>query len=210
MKKKTAFRKIILFTLSFTTLFSFVLPLNAGALTAGANAKAGGLSWVDAVKQAQALFKDGGGYYTGRATSPNTWEGMDAAYQLGTGDAEPTIDVAKARPSFCSSATYMLFVKSIQIWNESRNILSKDAWVNLKPYTMDGTVVNGKTIPVQSDGYGLWGRCNANGPGLAVMAQELKVCKNYYVGNRSEYADPADYYKAWDQAKPYDFTLPQL
>lgn len=168
------------------------------------------LSWDESVKESMALFDDGGGYYTGfshpAGFTQNTWEGMDRAFQLGKNDVKPTIDVSKARPSFCSSAIYMLLLKSISLWDNDRSDISRNAWVNLKPYTLTKVDQNGNVIETrQDDGYGCWGRANANGPGLAVLVNELGAGKNYYIGNKSEYRTEKDYYKAWDQAKPYDF-----
>lgn len=171
------------------------------------------VSWNDAVDQARALFEDGGGYYTGTRTgsnlpsgfTQNTWQGMDAAFQLADSASEPTIDVSKARPSFCSSAVYMLFLKSLLVWDTGRGAISRNAWVNLKPYTLDVTDVSGNIIPREDDGYGCWGRANANGPGLGVLVSELNAGKNYYIGNKCEYTKVSDYYDAWNQVKPDDF-----
>jgi hypothetical protein len=168
------------------------------------------LSWTDAVEQSMALFDDGGGYYTGtkhpEGFTQNTWEGMDLAFQLGTSDQKPVIDVSKARPSFCSSACYMLLLRSLLTWDSGRNTISQNAWVNLKPYTLDETDSLGNIItPRENDGYGCWGRANANGPGLGVLTAELGAGTNYYVGNRTEYSNINQYYQAWDQAKPFDF-----
>ncbi|MBL4937126.1 LPXTG cell wall anchor domain-containing protein [Clostridium sp. YIM B02515] len=167
------------------------------------------ISWNDAVAQAMSLFADGGGYYTGSGHptgfTQNTWEGMDGAFQIGPNDTKPTIDVSKARPSFCSSGIYMLLLKSISIWDNDRNTISKDAWVNLKPYTLNITDESGNVIPRENDGYGCWGRANANGPGLGVLVNELGAGENYYIGNKTEYSSADDYYAAWDGAKPGDF-----
>lgn len=167
------------------------------------------ISWNDAVAQAMSLFEDGGGYYTGTGHptgfTQNTWEGMDRAFQMGPNDVKPTIDVSLARPSFCSSAIYMLLLKSLSIWDNSRNTISKNAWVNLKPYTLAATDQLGNVIPREDDGYGCWGRANANGPGLGVLVNELGAGDNYYIGNKTEYSSLDKYYAAWDQAKPGDF-----
>ena len=59
------------------------------------------------------LVDDGGGYYTGRAEKEeldkNAWEGMDEAVNLKNGKVN--IDLSKAKPSFCSSAVYMVLSK---------------------------------------------------------------------------------------------------
>ncbi len=70
------------------------------------------------------LVDDGGGYYTGRAKKEeldnNAWEGMDNAVTLENGKVE--IDISKARPSFCSSAVYMAFLKSLLDWDKDGKI----------------------------------------------------------------------------------------
>lgn len=180
---------------------------------AAANCEVKRVSWNDSVQYAMSLFEDGGGYYTGSRTgsslppgfTQNTWQGMDAAFQLPDGASKPTIDVSKARPSFCSSAVYMLFLKSLLTWDTGRSRISRAAWVNLKPYTLAVTDSLGNVIPREDDGYGCWGRANANGPGLGVLTYELNAGENYYIGNRSEYASAKDYIDAWEKVKPYDF-----
>lgn len=165
------------------------------------------LSWQEAIYEARQEFKDGGGYYTwikdpfnraGTGAATNAWEGMDMAYQIGENDSQPVIDVSKARPSFCSSATYMLLVRAIQLWNNNRNVISRDAWVNMKPITWP-------FAQHEDDGYGCFGRCNANGAGVACFIKDVNAGKNYYVGNRSEYATEKDYLNAWSQGKYGDF-----
>ncbi|WP_411169103.1 hypothetical protein ACH36K_00415 [Clostridium sp. MB05] len=169
-------------------------------------------TWNDAALKSMELFDDKGGYYTGfkhlEGFKQNAWEGMDKAYKLDSKSNTPVIDVDEARPSFCSSAIYMLLLKSLSIWNEfqKENVISKEAWVNLKPYTLDEKDDSGNLIQArQDDGFGCWGRANANGPGIAVLVNELDAGKNYYIGSRSEYSKEKDYYNAWSQVERFDF-----
>jgi len=168
--------------------------------------------WNESVLKSMEQFNDKGGYYTGSKHTEDfpqtTWEGMDSAYQLDTDIQVPVIDVDKARPSFCSSATYMLLVRSLLTWNTSQkeSAISRQAWVNLKPYTIEKRHSYGNVIQEkQDDGFGAWGRANATGPGFAVLVNELNAGKNYYIGSRSEYSNSDDYYRAWEQAKRFDF-----
>jgi hypothetical protein len=168
-------------------------------------------SWNDALLGALSEFQNGGGYLTklylndtlrAQGFTQTTWQGMDAAFEMGENDLYPTIDVSKVRPSFCSSATYMLLLKTISNWDakqETRHV-SQAAWRNLKPITI-GT----EEKPRQDDGYGCWGRANANADGLAVLIHELGAGKSFYVGMKDEYANEQAYSDAWDQAQRLDF-----
>ncbi len=146
--------------------------------------------------------ENGGGYYTGRkpnaAFSRTAWEGIDAAFVL-DGD-RPRINLSLARPSFCSSACYMVLMKALLNWDTS-GAISKEAWANLKPYVMD----NGPW-GYQKDGVGCWGRANANGPGLAVLVSQLGAGENTYIGNPGEYESQDAYWSVWEGARPGDFV----
>jgi hypothetical protein len=168
-------------------------------------------SWNDALLTALSSFEDGGGYLTNltlkdslkeQGFTQTTWQGMDEAFEMGENDLYPNIDVSKARPSFCSSATYMALLKTISIWDSKQETrcVSQAAWKNLKPITI-GT----EEDPRQDDGYGCWGRANANANGFSILINELGAGKNFYVGTRQEYTSDQDYYAAWDQGQRLDF-----
>ena len=145
---------------------------------------------------------DGGGYYTGRAAkaelTQNAWEGMDKAVVIEENSV--TIDMNEARPSFCSSATYMALLKTLSVW-DTEQVISVEAWKNLKPYT-----VQGRAWAIQDDGVGCWGRANANGPGFAVLAAQFGAGENTYIAPKNSYASEEDYFAAWKQVKPGDFV----
>lgn len=147
------------------------------------------------------LVDDGGGYYTGRAKKEeldnNAWEGMDNAVILENGKVE--IDLSKAKPSFCSSAIYMALLNSLSNWDKE-GIISYEAWKNLKPYTVEG-----RDWPIQADGVGCWGRGNANGPGFAVLIEELGAGKNIYLPPKDSFDNSEDYYDMWKNIEPGDF-----
>ncbi|WP_179394267.1 LPXTG cell wall anchor domain-containing protein [Lacticaseibacillus absianus] len=183
------------------------LTVTAGALSAGHEVKAAEdvapLEWQSSVQKAVDAFEDKGGYYTGRKIpegfTQNTWMGMDEAVTLDP-SGQATIDVAKARPSFCSSAIYMLFLKSLSNWSTDYNHpITAKSWINLKPYTMDDTA-----YPIQGDGVGAWGMANSNGPGYAVLLNQLGMGKNYYVGLASEYSTEVARLAAFAQGQKYD------
>ncbi|MBO5539743.1 MAG: hypothetical protein J5980_02215 [Muribaculaceae bacterium] len=131
--------------------------------------------WQRTIVAAIDKFPSRGGYYTGgrpNATfSKTTWRGLHDAYQMRPGDARPRFDPMQARPSFCSSATYALLVQALLDYDKN-GVISAEAWRNMKPYVGIKDSLNPDGIG-QDDGVGFWGRCNANGPALAVLVHEL-------------------------------------
>jgi hypothetical protein len=112
----------------------------------------------------------GGGY---SATSAATRD-LQSAVQVNGGklSVRPTV----AQPTYCSGATYLVFVQAIQ---------------RLLPGSVVGEpLADALAIRGQPDGVGVWGRWNANGPGTACLFQELKLGRNF---------------TSFDEAKPGDF-----
>src|ERR1700750_1325867 len=72
-----------------------------------------------------------------------------------------------ASPSFCSGATYLVFIRTIE---EMR----ANGQLNLDYSTLDHLLVRD-----QRDGEGIWGRWNANGPGTARLFHELGLGRNF-------------------------------
>ena len=70
-------------------------------------------------------------------------------------------------PSFCSGATYLVFLKTIEQ-------LERDGRLKLDAATMQALVIRDG----QRDGEGVWGRWNANGPGTARLFFELGLGTN--------------------------------
>lgn len=134
--------------------------------------------WQQSMLEAVKSFPDKGGYYTGRKVTDkfpkNAWQGMNDAFVMTMNDKYPQILPQKAQPSFCSLATYMVMLKAISIWDANHNKISREAWVNLKPYVGFADAINVNGIG-ESDGEGCWGRGNANGPGNGVLIHELKA-----------------------------------
>ena len=93
-----------------------------------------------------------------------------------------TIDPLKARPSYCSGATYLVFVGVM------RELMSQGR------LTLDDETRTALTIHGQRDGEGLWGRWNANGPGTARLFAELKLGRNFTDWNQ---ARAGDFMKVW-------------
>src|SRR2546423_8304702 len=72
-----------------------------------------------------------------------------------------------ASPSYCSGATYLVFMKTIEALR-ARGALTLDY------ETLDQLMIRG-----QIDGQGIWGRWNANGPGTARPFYELGIGRNF-------------------------------
>ncbi len=87
---------------------------------------------------------------------------------------------AEASPSYCSGATYLVFMKTIEALRE-RGALQ------LNYETLDSLMIRG-----QRDGAGIWGRWNANGPGTARLFYELGLGRNF---DDFEEAQPGDFMK---------------
>jgi hypothetical protein len=83
-----------------------------------------------------------------------------------------------ASPSFCSGATYLVFIRTIES-------LRARGQLRLDYSTLERLIIRD-----QRDGEGIWGRWNANGPGTARLFHELGLGPNF---------------DNFDQAKPGDF-----
>ncbi|PYI60975.1 MAG: hypothetical protein DMC59_01625, partial [Verrucomicrobia bacterium] len=63
--------------------------------------------------------------------------------------------IVPSGPSFCSGATYLVFIKTIEALRARGDL-------HLEYSTLEGLIIRD-----QHDGEGIWGRWNANGPGTA-------------------------------------------
>jgi hypothetical protein len=86
----------------------------------------------------------------------------------------------EASPSYCSGATYLVFMKTIEA-------LRARGTLHLDNATLESLMIRG-----QRDGEGIWGRWNANGPGTARLFHELNLGENF--DNFAE-AEPGDFMK---------------
>jgi hypothetical protein len=78
-----------------------------------------------------------------------------------------SVNPAIAKPSFCSSATYLVFISALEDLFDRKQI-------QFGPGIADKLLVTG-----QQDGVGVWGRWNANGPGTARLFAELHLGHNF-------------------------------
>lgn len=90
------------------------------------------------------------------------------------------LDPKKSEPSFCSGATYLVFLKTFLLLEEQKKIL-------LPPPTLEALLPH--HFP---DGKGFWGRWNANGPGVARLFYSLKLGPNF---TSLAAAQPGDFLK---------------
>ena len=85
-----------------------------------------------------------------------------------------------ASPSFCSGATYLVFIRTLEELRSSGRL-------QLNYATLDQLMIRN-----QRDGEGIWGRWNANGPGTARLFYELGLGRNF---NNFAEARPGDFMK---------------
>jgi hypothetical protein len=112
----------------------------------------------------------GGGY---SATTGATRD-LQSAVQVSGGRLY--VNPAAARTTYCSGATYLVFIQAIQ---------------RLLPESLVGeNLAEALAIKGQPDGVGVWGRWNANGPGTACLFRELRLGHNF---------------TSFDEARPGDF-----
>src|SRR5712691_10048077 len=83
-------------------------------------------------------------------------------------------------PSFCSGATYIVFIKTIEALRERGQL------------QLDFATLNHLVIRDQRDGEDVWGRWNANGPGTARLFYELGLGRNFTDFSQ---AQPGDFMK---------------
>ena len=90
--------------------------------------------------------------------------------------------VAPTKPyvSFCSGATYLVFIKTIEELRDRGQL------------QLDFATLNQLIIRDQRDGEGVWGRWNANGPGTARLFHELGIGRNFTDFSQ---AQPGDFMK---------------
>jgi hypothetical protein len=119
---------------------------------------------------------EGGSY----AANAEANRGLSAA--VSTDSTGLYLNPVKARPSYCSGATYLVFVGVMrELMLQGRLSLDDETRMAL-------------TIHGQRDGEGLWGRWNANGPGTARLFAELKLGRNFTDWSQ---ARAGDFMKVW-------------
>lgn len=129
------------------------------------------MDFNQAVLQSLKEMPSGGGYSTSNTAS----KALMSSTQWSNGELKVLPE--KAAPSFCSGATYLVFLKALQ------------KTLSVTPLS-DSSVLQRLQVLGQSDGSGIWGRWNSNGPGTARLFYELRMGRNF---------------DDWSDAKPGDF-----
>lgn len=120
-----------------------------------------------------------GGKYSVSRTALN---GLKKSVVAGPESSTLQLEPEAARPSFCSGATYLVFLKVLQKLEEKQSLKMTPA--DRAVYAKIG----------QPDGVGIWGRWNANGPGTAGLFHELGCGSSF---SSFEAALPGDFLKIW-------------
>jgi len=122
----------------------------------------------------------GGGY----ATTSRAHDALASAARIEGGNVR--IQAARAVPSYCSGATYLVFLKTLgELQRRGTLQIDRAQWAALLPLRM-------------ADGEGSWGRWNANGPGTPRLFYELGLGRNF---SSFEDARPGDFLKIfWTDA----------
>ena len=136
-------------------------------------------SFSGMVDAAVAKMPDEGNYSTSAAASANFKKAM-----LVNDKGLLLISPKGAVPSFCSSATYLVFLATLAELQKS-----KPKRLTLKKGDLEKLL-----YARQADGVGVWGRWNANGPGTARLFQELDLGENF---TDIESALSGDFLKIW-------------
>lgn len=119
----------------------------------------------------------------GYSVKDDAHDALAAAFtRSATGD-RPVFLTRAAKPSFCSGAVYTAVLSGLIRWDSAQPTrrISAEAWQALLPQRM-------------SDGTGVWGCANANGPGFAVLVHRLRAGFSFCDWNK---AAPADVMKVW-------------
>lgn len=113
----------------------------------------------------------GGGY----AVTKGAHDALAAAMSIDSAGVH--IVAKRACPSYCSSATYLVFLKTLGALQKSGTLqLTSSHWEALLP----------RHVP---DGEGIWGRWNANGPGTPRLFHELQLGENFTSFSKAKSGD---------------------
>ena len=92
------------------------------------------------------------------------------------------VAASAAQPSYCSGATYLVFLKTV------------DALIHQGVIAPGDRDLAALLITGQRDGEGVWGRWNANGPGTARLFYEMGLGRNF---SDISLAQAGDFMKIW-------------
>lgn len=124
----------------------------------------------------------GGGYGTESGTRP-----FKLSLHAKVVDGKLKVTTRYAKPSYCTLATYLVFLKYLEN-------LQNAGKLKLHPNVLEKLRL--ARVP---DGTGIWGRWNANGPGIPVVARRLGIATNF---TDADTARAGDFIKIfWRQPK---------
>ena len=118
-----------------------------------------------------------GGYSAGHGATERLRGAVTVASSLGL-----NVTAEQAQPSYCSGATYLVFLKVV-------DVLCRQGAIQPDDHALAALLING-----QRDGEGIWGRWNANGPGTARLFYEMGLGTNF---TDMAQARPGDFMKIW-------------
>jgi hypothetical protein len=155
------------------------LFVNAFVFAAGCACNAGDVAPSDGssglnvmVLEAVRAMPHEGGY----TTTPVTMRLLSEAIKVGSRSL--AIDAGHATPSYCASATYLVFLTVCERLLRQGQL------------TLEADAINALRVsPGQRDGEGIWGRWNANGPGTARLFHELRLGRNFTDWNQARSGD---------------------
>lgn len=119
----------------------------------------------------------GGGYEVSRNAAQNLCGSLKAE------SGRLLVRPDAAQPSYCSGATYLVFLKAML--PEINAIPNRET---------RAAVAECLTIRNQPDGVGIWGRWNSNGPCMAKFFADARLGRSFRDHNR---ARPGDFLKLW-------------
>ncbi len=110
------------------------------------------------------------------STGPEAFRAHRAAMTISE-NGELSVDLTKAKKSFCSAATHLLLGKVLsKLQRNSMIFPSREQLEKVLPHG-------------EEDGVGFWGRVNANGPGFAILMSELGAGTNFWKLNAAKSGD---------------------
>ena len=165
MKRRRPFSALLLASSLFCGFHASAQTVSIPTSNAVTNINALVLAQIEAMPQ-------GGSYATTRAATIR----LQSSAHFESGKFFILPDAAS--PSYCSGATYLVFLKTVEAMRDSGTL-------HLGASVLDELMIRG-----QVDGQGIWGRWNANGPGTARLFHELGLGRNF---------------SSLDQAMPGDF-----
>lgn len=136
--------------------------------------------WKSVQSSIMSMQRHGAGGYS---TAEQAKQALVDSFQWSSLQRRPVFEPMVARPSFCSSAVWIVTLSALLDWEEKnrRRVICPDAWQALMPKLV-------------KDGEGPWGYANANGPGFALLVHRLGAGVNF---TDWSLARPSDVLKIW-------------